>query len=220
MSEVAVMTPLKVTAVMAGPVSLNFGSIALDALLASQVARRDGLEPPMRGQSPEQVPVPPLARHPSGFYLASWAISGDLLWSYGTHIHRPVPADWYARLCTDKVRRVDVSSGVDKAYRVPRHRTKFRELVWFCLGDAEQIEVLLRGVTSLGSYRRDGIGRRKEWRVELCKAWDGFPVLREGVPLRSLPLDYPGLADGHRTGMASLNYPYWEPMRQEMLAIP
>lgn len=220
MPEVARMTPLKVTAVMAEPVSFSFGTIALDALLASQVARRDGMVPPARGESSAERPEPPLRRHPSGFYMASWAIPGELLWSHGTHIHKPPPTDWYARLCTDKVRRVDVSSGPDKANRIPRHRMKFRDLVWFCVGDAEQLEVLLRGVTRLGSYRRDGIGKRKQWRVEPCDTWDGFPVLRDGLPLRSLPLDYPGLAEGHRTGMASLSFPYWDPMRQEMLAIP
>lgn len=214
------MTPLRIVATMRDPVTFTFGSVALDALLASQVARRDVLPGHRRGCPTEVHPIPPIATDPRGFYLASWALPGELLWSQSTHVHRPPPVDWYIRLCTDEVKRIDIGTGSDKAYRIPRNRQMFRDLTWVCIGDDEQIKILLRGVTRLGSYRRDGIGRVRRWTVDLCEPWSGFPVLRDGLPLRSLPLDYPGLATGHRTGMASIRPPYWEPTYQQLLAIP
>lgn len=221
MSEVAaVMVPLKVTAIMSMPVTFTFGSVALDALLASQVARRDGLPEWRRGHPTDEIPVPPLKYADAGYYLASWAIPGPLVWSWTTHLHKPPPVDWYLRLCTDKVRRVDTGSGEDKAWRVPRHRQFFREIVWCCIGDEKQVRELLLGVTRIGSYRRDGIGKVRRWEVEQCETWDGFPVLRDGIPLRSLPPDYPGLDIDHRTGYAALRFPYWEPSHQELCALP
>lgn len=214
------MIPVQVTAEMALPVSFSIGSVALDSLLASQVARRDSLPEWRRGSPTEIVPEPPIAKDARGFYLASWALPGPLVWSWTTHIHKPPPVDWYMRLCTSRVRRVDTGAGEDKAWRVPRHRRFFKEIVWHCLGAPEQIDVLLRGVTRIGGQRRDGIGKVRKWKVEACHVWDGFPVLRDGLPLRSLPRDYPGLAPGHRSGMGALRLPYWDPAHQEMVALP
>lgn len=214
------MSPLRVVAELSEPVSFSFGTVALDALLASQVARRDGRPPMRRGEPSDYTPVPPIAPHPSGYYLASWALPGRLAWSMATHIHKPAPADWYLRLCTGKVRRIDIGTGPDKAYRLPRHRQRFTDLTWWCIGDAEAIRLLLLGVTRVGSHRRDGIGKVRSWTVEPCDTWDGFPVMRDGIPLRSLPLDTSGLSTSARSGYAALRFPYWEPLNQEMVAIP
>lgn len=213
------MIPLRVVTTLAEPVDFTFGTVALDALLAGQVARRDGLPEHRRGAPTDVQPEPPIAKHQRGYYLASWALPGRLQWSQATHIHRPPPVDWYLRLCTGKVARVDISTGPDKAYRIPRYRRKFVDLTWWCVGCKEAIETLLRGVTRVGSHRRDGIGKVRQWAVEPCDTWPGFPVMRDGEPLRSLPLDTEGLGE-HRTGSASLRFPYWEPLYQELCAIP
>jgi len=181
--------PLVVTArLLEGFVSNH--PIHLDALLAGAYAMREGmLVPPMN--EAELVPINlPLQRSECGrYWLASVGVyrkqSSEI-----RHWHRRAPWVEYARLGTSKIRRVDLTAKLDKSYRVPYEVTIPVDGVidWWCIGDRDEVMSLLKIIHYLGKKRGNGKGRVAEWFVEECDPWeDGFPVLRDGLPLRNIP---------------------------------
>src|SRR6185503_291310 len=95
------------------------------------------------------------------------------------------------------VRRVQLTAGATKSYRIPVEvgYLKGARAEWYCVGDADPIRSLLCHVTHLGKKRSVGKGEIAAWIVEECDAWKGFPIVRDGKPLRPLPLDWPGVTD-------------------------
>lgn len=212
------MTPLVVSAVMSRPVEWVH-PIMLDGLLAAEVARRADMIAP-RSEA-DIVPINvPIELDPGGrFHLASEAQHDNAILSRVEHIHKRAPIDQYATLCTDKVRRVDMSSGPDKGVRKPCYGQMFDRLIWWCVGDADGIRDLLAGITRIGARRRHGCGLVREWLVEPAIPWPGFPLLIDGAPTRPLPLDWPGIERSRRQ-MRVLTFPYFFRSRQEMLLCP
>ena len=92
-------------------------------------------------------------------------------------------------------------------------------MTWFALGDRNGVEALLTWVHYLGKKRSVGLGKVLAWHVVDVEPWPGFPVLRDGAPLRALPLDWPGLGE-HRRDFRVLAPPYWERWREEECAVP
>lgn len=212
------MIPLRVVARVEGQIALPNGALALDSLLASQVALRGGLAPPSCAADCQPIEIP-VQREPGGrFHLCSFAeyrmIEHDVRW-----VNRRAPIDRYQQYgVTGKVL---IQGGPDKSYRLPLEVGYIdgSELRWWCIGDTAEIRALLSAVLFVGKKRNVGLGRVSEWIVEECAAWPGFPVVREGKPLRPLPLDWPGLVDppiAYRT----LTYPYFDHAAEEMLACP
>jgi hypothetical protein len=214
--------PLRVTAHLQGQIVLPSGSIALDGLLAWAVACRDGLPPPtvqiaQHGALPAiEIPV---AREPGGrFHLASFARA-----SFDAHepryTNRRFPATEALHLSA--IRTVKINAGAEKSYRLPYTASHVAgdRLDWWCVGKRDQIAALLALVHHVGKKRSVGYGRVARWEVEPCREWEGFPVVRDGAPLRPLPLDWPGLVDP-APGYACLTYPYWERAREEACAVP
>lgn len=82
------------------------------------------------------------------------------------------------------------------------------KLLWYALGDADQIADLLSLVLYIGTRCVEGYGLVSKWRVEPCAPWPGFPVMHDGQPLRPLPLDWPGLSSRVARGRSMLTMPY------------
>lgn len=188
--------------------------LALDALLMALVARRDRLPPfevtRATGGSLE-LPIPVAQAH--GVYLATCARP---TWAARElrQKNRRAPIEQLARLSTMRT-KVDVSSGPNKAYRTPYEAGLLSEpLTWWCLGEREGVEELLLLCTRLGRHIGSGYGRVDRWEVERCEPWPGFPAVRDGAPLRNLPLDYPGVVRGTQ-GWAAVRPPYWEREAEE-----
>ena len=214
--------PLRVTAKLERTIRLNRGALALDGLLAAAVAMREGL-PPISVEG-ERVEIEiPVAREPGGrFHLAS---SGEAIVEQfeRSYTHRRIPTREILMLADDSVRAVDTALGRTKSFRIPKEvmRLESDTIRFWCLGDAQPIRELLSWIAYVGAQRGSGNGRVGEWIVEPCEPWEGFPVLREGRPLRPLPRDWPGLT-GAPFALAEcpLTYPYWEHARDEVLAMP
>lgn len=213
--------PLRVTAHMERELALPSGALALDALLAAAVALRDNLPPAFT--SAELTPIEvPLMREPGGrFHLASFSIAEwdahSLRW-----VNRRFPVAEAQAFGEAKLRRIQITSGPCKSYRLPLHMSYAKDDVidWYVIGDAAEIEALLGLIRYLGKRRAVGYGRVSRWTVEPCEAWPGFPVLRDGQPLRPLPPDWPGLA-ACETAYHPLSYPYDKRNRERPLcAIP
>lgn len=210
------MTFLAVTAHMRCPMS---GAPMLDALLEYVVVQRAGL---VAGFGPIQRVSTPLDREPQGRFAmcSSPAFSWEA--REGRYIHRRFPI-YEAQLLGDgKLRRVNISAGACRSYRIPGDVAwaDGDAIRWWCVGDLPGVEDLLSEVRYLGKRRAVGRGVVDRWSVEPCESWgDGFPVVRDGRPMRPLPLDWPGLVDPP-TAYHTLAPPYWDHAAEVLCAVP
>jgi hypothetical protein len=216
------MRPLHVVASIPGGIALPHGPMALDGILAATEARRLGL--PSAMTEDEVVPIEiPVAREPGGrFHLCSFSLGEfeehDLHW-----INRRYPIPEAQAMAGAKFKRIQISSGPCKSYRLPLEvgYLKGAKLEWYCVGDEQSICELLSGVTHVGKKRGVGNGEVREWKVEECEPWEGgFPVVRDGVPLRTLPVDWPGVGQDADRAYATLTYPYWLHTREKLYVVP
>lgn len=217
------MIPLRVRAHVPQQVTLRDG-LMLDAVLMAAVAIRDRLPPPSvavaeYGRLPE-LEIP-LARSTCGrIYLCSQARCS--LHQHETRYkNRRFPV-WEAARFTDMT-RVDTGAGPQKSYRVP-YSTGFvvgGVLEWYAVGDLEGIRALLALVSHVGRHRGVGQGRVERWEVEPVEPWPGFPVVRDGAPLRPLPWAWPGVRVEECTiGHECLTPPYWDHARRVQCLLP
>ncbi len=214
------MIPLHVTATLGGAISLPDGPVALDGLLAWAVATRDGLPPLVPGEDPPQVEIPVERESGGRFHLASCSI-GTFEQMEHRWVNRRFPEAEAMALGGPKLKRVRINAGPGKSYRLPLETGHLVDdkLEWWCIGAEEEVRALLSMVHYLGKRRAVGLGRVISWLVEPCEPWDGFPVVRDGRPLRTLPLDWPGLVDPP-TAYRTLTYPYWRRWLEEPCAVP
>lgn len=212
------MTPLCIVAELGGPIVLPRGALALDSLLMATAARAHGLPPPRHADECVEIEIP-IARDPiHGVYLCSFSEQ-----TIDQHelkfINKRAPVQEYAAFGTTKIRRVQIQAGPNKSYRIPMELAHCERMTWWCIGDAERIRELLAHVHYLGKRRSVGHGKVTRWTVEECEPWEGFPVVREGKPLRPLPVDWPGLMDPP-LAYAAMSPPYWDIAREQLCAVP
>lgn len=195
--------------------------IALDALLMGVVARRLGKLPPVSPDEVEPLEIPVRRSDCGRIYLCSSSIH-HVERSALRYKQRRAPLQEYARVGSAKIKRADISVGANKSLRVPYvwQMLDGDRLDWFAVGEPDEIRALLADVHYLGKHTGSGKGRVRSWQVEPCEVWPGFPVVRDGRPLRNLPLEWPGLAAGHRSAMANLTPPYWMRATEQMVAVP
>lgn len=216
------VTALEVVADIVGAIALPNGPIALDALLMAAVAVRDGLPHlsviGVREAKPLDIPI---ALSPCGrVYLASLGHAEveerELRW-----INRKFPIGEAQGMAEPKFKRINISAGAQKSYRLPLETQHLADgrMTWWADGDAAGVRELLQCITYLGKRRAVGLGRVRSWTVTECEPWPGFPVLRGGVPLRQLPRDWAGLVD-YDLAYRVLTPPYWDHVRQEECAVP
>lgn len=214
------MIPLRVEARLGRAIVNPAQPIALDALLTAAVAIRDDLPAPIGPD--DLLPIDlPLARSKCGrYWLASFSeqVVEDRELAYV--VRRPLISELID--FAPRVKSTHISAGANKGYRIPIEigHVERDTFTWWCIGDPQGVRALLSLIHHLGKRRAVGRGRVAEWRVEPCEPWgDGFPVLRDGAPLRSLPLDYEGVTDGAVT-LASLTPPYWMAALHEEVYTP
>jgi hypothetical protein len=214
------MEPLRVMAVLAGQVSLPGGTLALDSLLAAAVAQREGLPPASVGGY-RHIDVPLEWAPGRRFHLASFAAAR---WEAHDvrYVNRRFPLDLAQDIGDMKLRRVNLSGGPTKSYRIPLEAGLVVDdtLEWWCVGDSTRVESLLSEVTHVGKRRGVGLGQVLRWEVVPVTPWgDGFPVVRDGKALRPLPPDWPGL-EVPELAYGCLTYPYWDRAKEELVAVP
>lgn len=200
------MTPLVVKArLLEGFVSRH--PIHLDALLTAAYAMREGLlVPPITAEQAKPLPIPVQRSACGRFWLASIGEYAELA-SELRYKNRRAPFVEFARLGEQKIRRVAVNFGPNKSYRVPYEFTipAGGTIVWHCIGEREPLLDLLRCCHYLGKFRGSGKGRVAQWTVEPCESWgDGFPVMRDGTPLRNIPVQ-----EGAVGALLRCEPPYW-----------
>ncbi len=216
--------PLRVVAHLTEGVVLTY-PLMLDALLAWAESSKEQRLPPLAGRPGPLVEIP-VMRVPGGqFHLCSQGFGAESMREV-RHKHRRSPWQEMARFGTKSIRRVDIAAGPDKSYRVPYSLTHLEqnEIEWWCIGDRERIASLLSLVHYVGKHRGSGKGRLDihgtPWTVEPCDPWEGFPILRDGLPLRQLPIDWPGLRADSPRAWRPLSYPYFDHTAEEEVACP
>jgi CRISPR type IV-associated protein Csf3 len=214
------MTPLRVTAELASGLAMSV-PLALDALLGAAMCQRDGIPPAATAEDLVPLAVP-LEREPGErFYLASCAL-GAVERVELQHTHRRFPVE-QAQLMGRQMGTLKITAGPAKSYRIPREVAHVvgDRLDWYAVGDVDAVRELLGWVTHLGRKRSVGLGRVRAWTVAPCDSWgEGFPVVRDGVPLRPLPADYPGVRGDWPRQMGVVDMPYWLMERSEPCVQP
>jgi hypothetical protein len=214
--------PLQVTATLAGPIHLGRMPIALDALVMWAKAQVLGKEPPACAEDCEQLPIPIAESDCGRYHLASCA-SYEIEDYEHRWINRRFPVSEAQMLGNEKLRRIQLSGGPCKSYRIPMETTWLVDDVmrWWCIGEPGEIRDLLGWVGYLGKRRAVGMGQVASWSVDPCEPWgDGFPVVRGSMPLRPLPVDTPGVGDDALQAMAVLRPPYWAHYKEEPCVVP
>lgn len=212
------VTPLRVHATVSGPIALPDGTIHLDSLLMAQVARERGL---VCLDATMLVPLEiPIQREPRGrFFLCSQGVYMEAASELQHTYRRPIIAE-AQRFAEPKVRRINITVGANKGYRIPRPVQYLESgIEWWCIGNHNEIERLLSCITHLGKRRSAGLGAVDGWTVAPCDPWDGFPVVRDGKPLRPLPVDWPG-AEVASCGFRVMAPPYWDMTMEEPCLLP
>lgn len=214
------MTPLRITAhldPLGAPLAMPDGYLHIDALLAAAVCVRDNV-PPILDESdilPIEIPV---QREPGGrFHLASASLPVDWLCHEKRYTQRRFPVE-HAPYMTD-MKRVNLAAGAQKNFRIPLDNGRVGALVWYLIGELVEIRQLLALISHLGKRRGVGYGKVSRWQVDECETWDGFPVVRDGQPLRHLPPDWPGLVDP-ALRLGNTSYPYWRRSTEQEIAAP
>ena len=194
------MEPLLIEAKLLGAV--REPGIMLDALVAAALAREAGM-PPLTALNPARAKLfdavirkgMPIAQE-RGLYLCSSSMFEPEKGSYETrYVNRRFPVMEAARYGQASVTRIDVGTGLSKSYRIPvqQFHVVGDVIRWYVVGNRKRIEGLLSTwIQHVGKKRSIGCGKVARWSVEPVETWPGFPVLREGLPLRPLPLDWPG----------------------------
>lgn len=213
------MTPLRITATLSGAICLPEGPIALDSLLMAAVALRDGLDPPASPAECRELDIP-IARE-RGVYLASSGIF-EVDQREHSYTNQRYPLSEAQDMGGPRLRRIQITAGKTKSYRLPREHLHLVDdrITWFAVGLPVEVELLLAWLPYLGRKRAVGLGKVRSWDVAPCAPWDGFPVLRDGYPLRALPLDWPGLAGDAEQAYAVPTPPYWDHARRTLCAVP
>lgn len=212
------MRPLRITAQLTRSIILG-RPIHLDALLGAALVSIENI--PRATNASECVPLAlPLAEE-RGVYLAS-AAAYDVEEHELAYVNKRFPTDMAQQLGAASVRSIQITAGVNKSFREPLAVSHLDrdELVWWCVGDELEVRRLLSAVLYLGGKRRFGYGEVKRWTVEPCEPWDGFPVLRDGLPLRHLPADWPGLRDDVERQYVAVRAPYWDRSAVVLAAVP
>lgn len=220
-SATAPSAPLVVTARLVGPMAVPRSGIALDAMLAAAVALRDGIPPP-----PPLVRIEiPVECEPGGrFHLCSFAHPRFDCYE-SRYVNRRFPIEQAQAMGSEKVRSLRITAGPAKSYRIPLEagHVEADTLVWCCVGRAEEIRALLGLVSHIGKKRSVGLGKVRAWEVEEVTAadvWPGFPVTRDGFPLRPLPPGWPGLVADCDLRLFNVTYPYWLHAERTICAMP
>ncbi len=215
--------PLRITADIEGRIALPSGPMAIDALLAAMVARALDVPPLMRPDEALPIEVP-IQRAPGGaFHLASFSLGAferfGVKW-----INRRFPIAEAQALGSTKIRRITITAGPCKSYRIPLPAGHLTDdaLAWYVVGDAAEIRSLLALCRYLGKRRAVGLGRVVRWTVEPCEPWgQGFPlVLPDGTPTRTLPASWPGVREGAERAYRTITYPYVDKTREVLAYAP
>lgn len=200
------MKNLKVTAFLARPFAGRF-PISLDALLMYAIAQRDRLPPDGVEFFPLQLMKIPVEWDERGFFHASVSqIESPIRYSEKSFTKRPVTIERLAKF-SNCSKQLNIGSGYHKAcFETLRLQMPADlKVVWYCVGDADEILSLLQSIPGLGANSHSGEGKVLRWEIEECE--EDFSLFKDGKPMRPLPKGM--FPSWRKKRWARLGPPYW-----------
>jgi hypothetical protein len=129
-------------------------------------------------------------------------------------------------LLIDPTKRKNIvpGSGHLRSRYNPLHAKLIDRVVWFARGDGKECERILKGIMSLGHFRKIGYGLIAKWRIEelqgkfdcIITNFSGKKFLLKTVPFGD-DLKY---TEGYRKSYGSVIPPYWHPGNFQDIAVP
>lgn len=214
------MVPLRVTARFRGALMNPSNKVALDALLTAAVVVRDELPPIYSAADITPIDVPIAMSECGRYRLASFS-EQEVEDRELAYVNKPAIVREFFEHCGPKG-TINIAAGENKGWRIPTEIGHLFDdaMTWWCIGDEVGVRALLALVHHVGKKRGHGRGAVAEWLVEPCESWgDGFPVMRDGRALRTLPRDYAGITSSF-PGRGALRPPYWMRETYEEVVLP
>lgn len=221
--------PLRVTAYLCSPV-VSDEYLPLDALIRAQALWNafgwpDRSIPGGDAHDGPQLPPRsiPLAKRSAGrqwYYACSfaqpqpwWVAEGVDHWNKRFDASLADLVDFGNRTA-----RVIVEQGRYRAYHMPMYYRVTEHIEWYCVGEANILQMLLSTVSGIGKKRAYGWGRVSEWRVE---TWPyDWSEWRDGRPTRALPLEASGRGRAFNIRHYGLRPPYYGAASQMRVLMP
>lgn len=118
-----------------------------------------------------------------------------------------------------KRRNITPGTGYLRSRWQPLHAKLIDKIVWFACGDAKECRRLLKGIVSLGYYRKIGYGLIAKWEVE--KIENNYSILADNKIMKTLPIsDKIKNYEGYRISYGACEPPYWHPGNFREVVIP
>lgn len=165
--------------------------LPLDTLLHIAAWNRSGRKQYWREKKYEGAQYDlPLERFRFGNGLWCWACSFGIFKPVAMdayYVTRKFPAE-RSEFLDESVKRVAISEGRFKGYRIPLPRLYTPTVEWIALGDGDKIlDLLSNEIFFIGKKHNRGCGEVARWSVEES---DLHPIVNNGRALRSVPLEW------------------------------
>lgn len=218
------MRSLKVTAILqTGQIASVDGYLPLDSILAAEWMRRN--RPDLCGSMImgeiiyANLPLKKID-HPKGWYWACSFAQYEKQGEYIAYWHKrfdEVLAEQHADFAGRRG-KIAVNAGRYKNYRMPIVIILADKLEWYCVGEPDEIRVLLTGITAIGKKRSQGYGLIDEWLVE---DWpeDWSEVGPGGKLMRALH-EMPKTTEKANVMMSGMKPPYWAQSNKSIVFMP
>lgn len=205
------MQPLKITAELANfRLSSIEKSLPLDGPLAWARIREMDIDRAYNASygSPDWIDVDIsdalklVKMRSESFYACSWAVFKPLK-EYITYRYRrfnSLLAETYVDF-GKKRGKVITTGGTFKTWRIPLNVICVESLTWFCVGDPDRINGLLKSINYIGSARAAGYGCVDCWKIEPWP-YDWSIYGPGGQLMRAIP-------SPEGDSICAIKYPYW-----------
>ena len=201
------MKPLKITAkLFDGRIATTDGYLPFDSILSAAWMKRNHPEKYYNTDpSVDEMIIPalPLKTLDGDIHAASFALvkkAGEETAYWHKRLDAQL-AEEYVDFCGRRG-RVNTTSATYKAYRMPLNIIMTPEVIWYAVGDRNEIESLLEEIPALGKKTSQGFGQVTEWVVEGIE--EDWSLWKDGQLMRSIP-------DPEGDSEWGVRPPYWFP---------
>lgn len=208
-----ILENLKITAHMVNKIVTYEDGLPIDSLLQWGAYVLDG-KPRVLDQDPVlryELPLKKMCSDkPWWFWSASFA-QYNIIQRSVYHANRSFPME-RKNLLSSKIKSINVAATNTRSTRIPLPAILVDKIVWYCVGNKDKIELLLREVKHIGRKHTRGLGQVNKWIVEpFDKNWS--IIGPNNRLMRAVPYQF--MDKQHERSMfpivSGIRPPYWHP---------